>query len=90
MTFTELEKEDIAFKQFEYLKSFLAVHNQRPVKVIRIDNAKTCKILVIKQAQTGVKAITTKQFNLPIEDAPFFTAWLGQEFPQTEMEYIKR
>jgi DNA repair photolyase len=87
--FKELQKEGLTFKKYEYLKSSLALNNQLPIRIIRIDNIKTSKILIIKQAQTGIKAITTRQFNIPLEDAPFFTAWFSQDFPDTPLDYLK-
>lgn len=88
MTYEELKQEEYAYRMYEYLKSFLAVHEQVPIKVIRIDNYKKSKILIIKQAQRGLKSITTRQCDIPLEDAPFFIGWLAKDFPSVELEYI--
>lgn len=88
MTYAELKQEDYSYRMYEYLKSFLAVHDQVPIKAIRIDNNKKCKIVIFKQSQNGIKAITTRQCDIPLEDAPFFTNWLAQDFPNIEFEHI--
>lgn len=88
MTYEELKKEEYSYRMYEYLKSFLAVHEQVPIKVIRIDNYKKSKILIIKQAQNGLKSITTRQYDIPLEDAPFFIGWLARDFSSVELEYI--
>lgn len=88
MTYAELQQENYSYKLYEYIKSFLAVHDQVPVKVIRIDNKKKTKIVIIKQTQNGIKAISTKQFELALDDAPLFISWLKNDFPSFELEYF--
>ena len=88
MTYKELMQEDYSYRMYEYLKSFLAVHEQVPIKVIRIDNNRKSKIVIIKQSQSGLKTITTRQCDIPLKDAPFLTSWLAQDFPLVELEYI--
>ena len=88
MTYKELMQEGYSYCMYEYLKSFLAVHEQVPIKAIRIDNNRKSKIVIIKQSQRGLKTITTRQCDIPLEDAPFFTGWLARDFPSVELEYI--
>lgn len=88
MTFSELKQEDFAYRQYEYLKSFLAVHDQVPIRIITIENQKKTKVLVIKQATTGIRAITTRQFDIPREDGIMFLSWIANDFPNVEFENI--
>ncbi len=92
MNLKELRQEEYAFIAYEHLKASLAFSNQSIIKVIRIDNLKLSKFIIIKQnniERNGIKAISSKQFNIPIEDAVFFTSWLSIDFPNIDFEKIK-
>lgn len=90
MTYAELKQEDYSYKMYEYLKTFLAIHDQIPIKAIRINNNKNTKIIIIKQTQTGAKAITTRQCDIPTSDVDMFLHRLTEDFPIIELEYIDR
>lgn len=89
MTFKELAKEDYSFRLYQYLKSFLALHNQKPLKILRIDNRLKTRIIIIKQSQNAQRTIDTKTVIVNIEDAPFVISWLSRDFENLEIEQIE-
>lgn len=89
MNFNELTKQDYTFRLFENIKTSLAYLEQEPIKLLRFDNKKNCRFVLVKQGITKARAITTRCFTVPKEDAVFLTAWFSNEFPDLDFEYFK-
>lgn len=84
MSFAELQREDICYRQYNLLTAQMAVSNQIPLKVLRYVNDKTVLFLIIKQSLNGT--VTSKKITLPLADAVFFTSYLANDFPELEIE----
>ena len=46
MKFTELQKEDIAYQQYSYFQSLLAITNSKPIKAVMIKNSKSDTLII--------------------------------------------
>lgn len=84
MSFAELQREDICYRQYNLLTAQMAVSNQIPIKILRYTNDKTVLFLIIKQSLNGT--VTSKKITLPLADAVFFTSYLAKDFPELEIE----
>lgn len=89
MTFNELSKQDYTFRLFENIKTSLAYLEQEPIKLLRFDNKNNCRFVLVKQGRTKAKAITTRCFTVPKDEAVFLTAWFAREFPELAFEHFK-
>lgn len=89
MKFTELQKEDIAYQQYSYFQSLLAITNSKPIKAVMIKNAKSDTLIIYKKRLTGLQTVSTRKFTLPKEETIFFLSALSEDFPDLEFECVK-
>lgn len=90
MTFPELKKESYAFKEYNLLTAYLALHDQIPFRAIRIDSGKNySKYVIFKKSNNPKQEVTTKNISIPKEDVPFFDAWFSNDFPDCEFEILE-
>lgn len=89
MTYKELMSESYAFKLYENLKSSMALYNQVPIQIIRIDNTTTATYLIIKQALYGLNKISTRKLTIDKSDIVFMDSWLANDFPNVEIQFKK-
>lgn len=85
LNFKELINEEPAFRAYHALVGTLAFKNELPIKVIRVDKDKKSTFVFITKKAESVK--TCKAVVSTVE-APFFTSWIGADFPEVDFERI--
>ena len=76
---------------YQLLKQQLKCCKQTLLHILRLDNAETSKLIFVCQSeekQRGRFAIDTRELNIPLGEAPFFTSWLSRDFPKASIGYF--
>lgn len=86
LNFKDLINEEPAFRVYHSLTASLAMKNELPIKVVRIDKGRKSNFIFITKKADSVK--TCKAVVSAI-DAPFFTSWIGSDFPEVAFERLE-
>ena len=86
LDYKTLITEESAFRCYHALVGVLASRDEKPIKVCRIDGEKISTFVFIVQKST--KKIKTYKAEISKVDAPFFTSWIGSDFPEVDFECI--
>lgn len=78
LNYKQLICEEPAYRVYHAIIGTLAVKEERPLRVCRIDSNKRTTFVFITQ---GVRKIKTYKAEIDRIDAPFFTSWLADDFP---------
>ena len=76
---------------YRLLKQQLNRYKQKLVHVLRLDNAEISTFIVVCQSEeklNGRFPIITRELNIPLGEAPFFTSWLSRDFPKASIGYF--
>ena len=86
LNFKELINEEPVFRLYHALVGTLAMKNEMPIKVVRVDkNKKATFIFITKKAES----VKTCKAVVSAIDAPFFTSWIAGDFPEVDFERIE-
>ena len=86
LNYNQLICEDPSFRAYHALVGTLAMRDECPIKVCRIDTDKKTTFVFIVMKSTG--KIKTYRAETSKVDAPFFTSWIGSDFPGVDFECI--
>lgn len=86
--FEQIVNEDLSYLQYHYLLYTLALKKQALVSVTIINNPTSdgVKFIFFKESRSG--AVSTKTFDVPKGEAPFFNGWISRDFPELERTII--
>ncbi len=84
LSFEQLKHEDRSTIEYELLKLQMVLHHQKPDEVIRIQDKKKVKYIVLKTSEISGQT-TTKSIVLPLAESPFFDSSFCADFPDVPL-----
>ena len=87
LNYNQLICEEPSFRAYNALVGTLAMRDECPIKVCRIDTDKKTTFVFIVMKSTG--KIKTYRAETSKVDAPFFSAWIGSDFPEVAFERLE-
>ena len=85
------KRTDSTLLCFRLLLQQLESCKQKPLHVLRFDNAKTATFIIVcqsKKKRKGRFPVTVRELDIPIEEAVFFSSWLSKAFEKISINYF--
>lgn len=88
MKFKDLQKEDATWLQYHSVIINMAYHHQVPFLAVQYDINENNQCIILFKEERGI--VSTRKITCSKSDMVFVRSWLGQDFPDLELQIVER